>query len=173
MKILFFVWIFLALCVGATAQPRGPLPLRPAFINWKGNPGTAALDTIAHPGTVQIPCRVAYMEPYVVFVSGRGEVIVSRAAGDHSNPVFAPTNSFDLADVPHCSSIYSNKIVFVSITDGYLQPKRYTVVELSLARETFVRPYRSRTPVCASYSADGTHILVESQGHQHTVPSAY
>jgi hypothetical protein len=173
MKIFLFVWLFLALCVGATAQPRGPLPLRPAFIHWKGNPSTAALDTIAHPGTVQLPCRVAYLGPYVVFVSGRGEVSVSSAAGDHSNPVFAPTNPVDLADVPHCSSVYGDKIVFVSITDGYVQPKRYTVVELSLARKAFVRPYRSRTPVCASYSADGTHILVEAQGHQQTVPSAY
>jgi hypothetical protein len=42
MKIIFFVWLFLALCVGAQAQPRGPLPLRPAFINWKGNPSAVA-----------------------------------------------------------------------------------------------------------------------------------
>ena len=173
MKILFFVWLFLALCVDVMAQARGALPLRAAFINWKGTPSTAVLDTIAHLGTVQIPCRVAYTGPYVVQVSGRGEVSVSSAIDGSSDRVFAPANSIALADVPHCSGVYGDKIVFVSITDGYVQPKRYTVIELSLARKAFVRSYHSRTPVCATYSADGTRILVEGQDRQQTVLSAY
>ena len=65
-----------------------------------------------------------------------------------------------------------NRTIVLSITDGNVQPKRYTVVELSLAKEAVVRHYRSRALVCATYSADGTYILVEAQGRQQAVRSA-
>ena len=175
MKQLLFVCLCLAGCLEAMAQPAAPLSLRPAF--WNGNAaalGIPAYDAVVRPGVAQIPVHIAYVGPYVVFVTGRGEV-QSHAVADRVSPyfVFSPTNAWGVADVTRCSSVYGNKIVFVSITDGYVQPKRYTVVELSLDREAVVRHYRSRSPVCATYSADGTHILVEAQGGQQTVPSAY
>ena len=69
----------------------------------------------------------------------------------------SPTNAWGLADVARYSSVHGDKIVFVSIADGYVQPKRYTVVGLSLDCEAVIRHYRSCAPVCATYSADGSH----------------
>ena len=69
--------------------------------------------------------------------------------------------------------MHGDKLVLVSITDGYVQPKRYTVVEVSLARRAVVRHFRSRAPVCAAYSADGTQVVMETHGQQRTVRSAY
>ncbi|WP_126546987.1 hypothetical protein [Hymenobacter amundsenii] len=157
------------------AQSTAPLPLRPAFINVNAAAhGIPAYDTVARPGIQQIPGRMAYVGPYLVWVSGAGEVASHAVADrDASSFAYSPSNAWGFADFTRCSSVHSTKIVFVSITDGYLQPMRYTVVELSLDRQAMVRHYRSRSPVCATYSADGTHIVVDEQGRQQTVPSAY
>lgn len=88
-------------------------------------------------------------------------------------PLFSPNNASGLAEVSRCSSVHGDKFVLVSITDGYVQPKRYTVVEVSLARRTVVRHFRSQAPVCAIYSADGTQLIMETQDQQRTVRSAY
>lgn len=175
MKQLLFIWMCLAWCWDATAQSAAPLPLRRAFINVNAAAhGIPAYDTVVHSGVQQIPGRMAYVGPYLVWVSGAGEV-ASRAVTDQYAPsfVYSPSNAWGFADFTRCSSVHGNKIVFVSITDGYLQPMRYTVVEMSLNRKALVRHYRSRSPVCATYSADGTQIVVEAQGRQQAVPSAY
>ena len=175
MKQLLFVWMCLAWCLDAMAQSAAPLPLRPAFINVNAAAhGIPAYDTMARAGVQQIPGRMAYVGPYLVWVSGAGEV-VARGVADAYAPsfVYSPSNAWGFADFTRCSSVHGSKILFVSITDGYLQPMRYTVVELSLDRKAVVRHYRSRSPVCATYSADGTHIVVDAQGRQQTVPSAY
>jgi hypothetical protein len=176
MKQLLFVWVYLAWCLAAAAQPAAPLPLRPGFLNGKAAAtGTTAFDTVARRETTQIPGRVAYLGPYVLFVSERGELSMASALrGQYAiTPLFSPNNAWGVAEVSRCSSVYGDKIVLVSITDGYVQPKRYTVVELSLARQAVVRLYRSRAPVCATYSADGTQVVMETQGQQRTVRSAY
>jgi hypothetical protein len=177
MKRFLLVWACLALYWSATAQSATPLPLRAGFLNFNEATHTVALDTIPHAGTAPMPCQVAYVGAYVLTVNGIGNVDISvrdqpRSAFRHVFR-YAPNNSWGLADVPRCSSVHGDKIVFVSITDGYVQPKRYNVVELSLGKEAFVRHYRSRAPVCATYSADGTHILVEAAGQQQMVRSAY
>ncbi|AHJ95447.1 MULTISPECIES: hypothetical protein [Hymenobacter] len=175
MKQLLFVWMCLAWCWDAVAQSAGPLPLRPAFINVNAAAhGLPGYDTVARPGVQQIPGRLAYVGPYRVWVSGAGEV-ATHAVADRNAPhfVYSPSSAFGFADFARCSSVHGNKLVFVSITDGYLQPRRYRVVEMSLDRQAVVRHYRSRLPVCATYSADGTHIVVEAQGRQQRVPSAY
>ncbi|SFQ80329.1 hypothetical protein SAMN04515668_4568 [Hymenobacter arizonensis] len=157
------------------AQSAVPLPLRPAFINVNAAAhGLPGYDTVVRSGVQQIPGRMAYVGPYRVWVSGAGEV-ATHAVGVRNAPhfVYSPSNAFDFADFARCSSVYGNKIVFVSITDGYVQPRRYRVVEMSLDRQAVVRHYRSRSPVCATYSADGTQIVVDAQGRQQTVPSAY
>lgn len=175
MKQLLLVLICQALCLRASAQSVTPLPLQPGFLNYNDALGTVALDTVARPGTAQIPCQVAYLGAYVLYISGRGEVSVSSVVRDRSAStlVFSPTNVFGLNEVSRCSSVHGDKIVFVSITDGYIQAKRYSVVELSLANKAYTRHYRSRTPLCATYSVDGTHVLMETLGHQQTVRSAY
>ena len=177
MKQLLFVWMCLAWCWDARAQSAAPLFLRPAFINVNAAAhGLPGYDTVARPGVQQIPGRMAYVGPYRVWVSGAGEVATHAVADRNRNSphfVYSPSNAFDFADFARCSSVHGNKIVFVSITDGYVQPKRYRVVEMSLDRQAVVRHYRSRSPVCATYSADGTHIVVEAQGRQQMVPSAY
>ena len=157
------------------AQSSAPLPLRPAFRNVNAAAHhIPAYDTVVRPGVQQIPGRMAYVGPYRVWVSGAGEV-ASHVVADRDVPpfVYSPGNAWGFADFTRCSSVHGNKIVFVSITDGYLQPMRYTVVEMSLDRKAVVRHSHSRSPVCATYSADGTHIVVEAQGRQQTVPSAY
>lgn len=73
MKQVLFVSGCLTWCLDAYAQAPTPLPLRPGFLNWKAAAmGIAAFDTVARPGTTQIPGRVAYLGPYVLFVSGLG-----------------------------------------------------------------------------------------------------
>lgn len=176
MKQLLFIWVCLAWRLGASAQPAAPLPLRPGYLNWKAAAtGTAAFDTVARPGTTQIPGRVAYLGPYVLFVSGRGELSMASTLRDQQaiTALFSPNNAWGLDDVSRCSSVHGDKLVLVSITDGYVQPKRYTVVEISLARQVVVRHFRSRAPVCVAYSADGTQVVMETQGQQRTVRSAY
>lgn len=157
------------------AQSAAPLPLQPAFINVNAAAHSIpAYDTVVRSGVQQISGRMAYVGPYLVWVSGAGEVashVLANLYAPHF--VYSPSNAWGFADFTRCSSVYGNKIVFVSITDGYLQPMRYTVVELSLDRQAVVRHYRSRSPVCATYSADGAHILVDAQGRQQTLPSAY
>ncbi|TGE12065.1 hypothetical protein [Hymenobacter elongatus] len=154
--------IGLATTVGAQPPVQTRFTIRQGWLRVKISPYTIVLDSAAAPNRQNIPTDYTILDGYRLALTGAGEIFVyppgqqlpakSGYAGKDGGP-------------PVQLLAYSDKhLLFLAVSDGYVKPRRYKLVELNLTANTFQQLAKAKQLDSVRYSADLSQVSYRKDG---------